>query len=160
MIFLTVGSEFPFDRLVKAVDNLATTTELSDQVFAQVGIGGYKPTHMFWVPTMERHDYLQRLRASDAVIAHAGMGTIMGCLDMQKPLLVMPRLSKLREVVNDHQIDTALAFEVRGQILVAHDVAELKQRLNELREFHPLARPQEAEAIIHYIRDFLEKLVA
>jgi len=36
MIFLTVGTQFPFDRLVKAVDETVRKNGLDEQIFAQV----------------------------------------------------------------------------------------------------------------------------
>ncbi|MGO7205561.1 glucuronosyltransferase, partial [Rhizobium ruizarguesonis] len=41
MILVTVGTQLPFDRLVKAVDTFAT--ELSKPVLAQIGRGSYTP---------------------------------------------------------------------------------------------------------------------
>ena len=44
MIFITLGSQkFQFNRLLKAVDDLVETGELSDEVFAQTGYSDYQP---------------------------------------------------------------------------------------------------------------------
>lgn len=47
---------------------------------------------------------------ADLVVTHAGMGNIMACLEQGKPFLMLPRLARLGEHRNDHQVDTAEAI--------------------------------------------------
>jgi UDP-N-acetylglucosamine transferase subunit ALG13 len=91
MIFLTVGTQFPFDRLVRAVDNFFDAYELGDEVFAQIGDTTYKPRHFEAVATLDKEMFDRRFHEASAIIGHAGMGTIMLALDSGKPLLAMPR---------------------------------------------------------------------
>lgn len=159
MIFLTVGSEFPFDRLVAAVDGLIAKSVYTEEIVAQVGHGGYTPQHMPWVATMPHTAYTEHIRESDGVISHAGMGTIIQCLQMEKPLLVMPRLKRHGEVVNDHQAGTARKFEERGSVLVANDVVDLPFKLSQLKGFRPSTWTSSSrENIVDRINQFLEQL--
>ena len=43
MIFLTGGTQFPFDRLVKAVDETVSNNGLDEQIYAQIGATSYRP---------------------------------------------------------------------------------------------------------------------
>ena len=70
--------------------------------------------------------------AAKAIVAHAGMGTILTALEMGKPLLVMPRRAALGEHRNDHQLATAHRFAELGRVNVAFDETELPLRLDEL----------------------------
>ena len=54
-------------------------------------------------------------------------------LDHGKPLLVMPRRRKYKEVVNDHQAALADKFEALGHILVARDETQLRAKAEQLR---------------------------
>ena len=45
MIFVTVGTQLPFDRLIRAVDNWAKAAGRRD-VFAQIGPASYRPLHI------------------------------------------------------------------------------------------------------------------
>jgi UDP-N-acetylglucosamine transferase subunit ALG13 len=74
------------------------------------------------------------MRAADAIVAHAGMGTIISALEFGKPLLVMPRLASLGEHRNDHQLATAERFGAEGRVRVAADDATLAAGLDELHE--------------------------
>lgn len=159
MIFLTVGSEFHFDRLVAAIDELIAESFLTEEVVAQIGKGEYAPKHMSWVPTMPHTVYNKHIQESVAVISHAGMGTIIQCLQIKKPLLVMPRLKSCREHVNDHQTGTARKFEEIGQILVAYDTTDLPGKINQLRRFTPSDKGQHnRQSMVDHINLFLDGL--
>ena len=43
MIFLAVGTQFPFDRLVKALDDCLDTGIIDEEIFGQIGETSYKP---------------------------------------------------------------------------------------------------------------------
>lgn len=148
MIFVTVGTQFPFDRLVRAVDDAVADGSISAEVFAQVGKDGYRPKHMKWAEELDKEQYSQLVSRADALIGHAGTGTIVVALEAGKPLLVMPRLSRLGEIVNDHQVGTAHRFGEMGHVLVAETELELPQRLKELQAFVPQPRSAHPERIV------------
>ena len=45
MIFVTIGSMFPFDRLIRAMDAFAQANP-GTEILAQIGTGDYVPAHM------------------------------------------------------------------------------------------------------------------
>jgi len=160
MIFLTVGSEFPFDRLVQAADDLAAVIAPDEQIFAQIGDGKYVPKNMQWATHLDRESFDKYLQQSRAVISHAGMGTIIKCMELQKPLLVVPRQKRFGEHVNDHQIGSAKAFEAKGDVLAVYDIATLPHKFRELDTFKPPALREGPIQIVHCIRDFLQSVNA
>ena len=118
MIYLTVGTQLSFDRLVKAVDAWAGIKE-DVEVFAQIGPSTYQPKNMkyeaFLTPT-KSNDMLQQ---ADCVVAHAGMGTVITSLLNHKPLIILPRKAVFKEHRNDHQMSTAKWLADRAGIKVA-----------------------------------------
>jgi UDP-N-acetylglucosamine transferase subunit ALG13 len=131
VIFVTVGTQLPFDRLVGAVDRWAATGSGRD-VFAQVGPTGLRPAAIAWKRFVSPAECRERMRAADAIVAHAGMGTILTALELGTPIVVMPRVAALGEHRNDHQLATASRFAEQGSIAVAFDDAELHARLDAL----------------------------
>jgi len=89
------------------------------------------------------------------MIGHAGMGTITMALENGKPLLVMPRLRKYREVVNDHQVAIARRFEAYGHVLVAYEEKELASKAVELKRFVPARRQTQVEDVVRRVSAFL-----
>ena len=72
------------------------------------------------------------MRSSTAIVAHAGMGTILTALELGKPLLIMPRRAALGEHRNDHQLATAERFAAVDGVKVAFDETEFALKLDEL----------------------------
>ena len=159
MIFLTVGTQLPFDRLVAAVDRWAATRPGAD-VFAQVGPTGLRPGAIAWEPFVAPADCRERMRAAEAIVAHAGMGTILTALELGTPIVVMPRRADLGEHRNDHQLATARRFAERGSIAVAFDDDELHARLDALRAGGPAARPRIARHAEGPLVDALRAFIA
>ncbi|MBA7651210.1 hypothetical protein ES703_59027 [subsurface metagenome] len=160
MIFLTVGTQFPFDRLVKCVDDAVSQNGFKEEIFAQIGESSYRPRNFEGVSSLEKRLFDKRIREASGIISHAGIGTIMMALDNRKPLLVMPRLRKYGEVVNDHQVAIARKFEELGHILVAYDTKDLLQKMKQLRTFVPRKRKAQPHAVAERIARFLNELVA
>jgi UDP-N-acetylglucosamine transferase subunit ALG13 len=141
VIFLTVGTQLPFDRLVAAVDAWAGAPGRGRaEVFGQIsdpGPSGYRPRHFEWVADLDPAEFEARFGAATHIVGHAGMGTIIGALGQGKPLLVMPRRAHLGEQRNDHQFATvqrlcARPGIARAGILAAFEAAEVPDRLDAL----------------------------
>lgn len=158
MIFLAVGTQFPFDRLVRATDDVFDEGLIDEEVFAQIGESLYKPRNFESVPFLEKKVFDKHLREASGIISHAGMGIITIALDNEKPILVMPRLQKYGEVVNDHQVSIARKLEELGHILVAYDVEDLSDCIPKLQNFIPRKRKANPYIVANRIRRFLNSL--
>ena len=160
MIFLTVGTLFPFDRLVRAVDKVAPKCFLGEEVIAQVGNGRARCRNIKCVEVMEKDEFDEYIKNASCLISHAGIGSITMALNCGKPLLVMPRLKRYGEHVNDHQIGTAREFEKLGHILVAYKEEDLPDKLTQLKSFVPKPRENHAKQVADHITEFLVKISA
>lgn len=158
MIFLTVGTQFPFDRLVRAVDEAIGENGLDEQVFAQVGASTYRPKNFETVAELEKSLFDKYISEANGIISHAGMGCITMALEYRKPLLVMPRLKKYDEVVNDHQVAIAKKFERLGHLLAAYSAEDLLNKIKVLRDFIPLERRTTSEAVAERVSNFLRQI--
>jgi UDP-N-acetylglucosamine transferase subunit ALG13 len=131
VIFLTVGSQLPFDRLTAAVDDWAATRPEAE-LFGQVGNTDKPPANFASVATMSPEEYLRRFAGADLIIAHAGMGTIIAALESGKPMLMIPRVARLRESRNDNQVGTARHFSSFGVFEVVDSESEIPARLDHM----------------------------
>lgn len=130
LIFVTVGAQMPFDRLIRAVDQWAAAYP-NVGVFAQIGDGATPPRNFPFTARLTSREFLSRVRASTLIVAHAGMGSILTALEYEKPILVVPRRGDLRETRNDHQWATARRFAVAGRVRVALNESEVRLQLDE-----------------------------
>lgn len=157
MIFVTVGSQEPFDRLIDAVDEWARLRARGD-VFAQIASSKLQPSHIEFTQFIEPSEFTRIMREARLIVAHAGMGSIISALELGKPIVVMPRRADFRETRNDHQVATAERFGEQNRIIVASDEEDLPAKLDyaltlgDTDRIHAEASPH----LIATIRAFLE----
>ncbi len=157
MIFVTVGTQGHFDRLVRAVDLWAGTRGKPD-VFAQIGPSDYQFKHIHAKQFIEPTEFRKHVEMASLVIAHAGMGSIITALELGKRIIVMPRRASMGEHRNDHQVGTAKKFAEQGRIEVAFDERELIDKLDHLETLEVVDRlsSQASQSLITSIRKFIE----
>ncbi len=129
MIFVTVGSMLPFDRLIRVMDDWAGDS--GEEVYAQVGEASYLPRNMKWVRSLDPADFRGRCAAASLIVSHAGMGTVITAAEYGRPLIVVPRRADLKEVTSDHQIATARWLRDKAWIRVVDDEQSLPGSLED-----------------------------
>lgn len=129
MIFVTVGSQMPFDRLIMAMDAWAAEHP-EHLVEAQIGDSTYVPQSMAIHTSLPPTLFLRKMAEADVVVAHAGMGNIINAAEHQKPLVLMPRRGALRETRNDHQVATARWLKGKPGVFIADNEMDLPDALS------------------------------
>lgn len=126
MIFVTVGTQLPFDRLIKTMDGWAGHTRAN--VFAQVGPAStYQAQNIRTRADLAPDEFDEAMDEARIIVAHAGMGTILSGLERGKPVIVMPRREIHGEHRNDHQLATvAKLAHLRGLHVAADEHALLR----------------------------------
>jgi UDP-N-acetylglucosamine transferase subunit ALG13 len=149
---------FGFDRLVKKVDELANEGVIED-VFIQAGFSRYEPKHCKFKRFIEMEKFEELIRRSDLVISHGGAGTIICALEHNKPTIVVPRLKRFQEHVNDHQLDLVRTLEEEGRIIAIYDVDDLREGVKRAKMFEPKTSKAEPK-ILEIINDYIQKTFA
>ena len=127
MIFVTIGTQLPFDRLIKIIDELAP--QLNEEVIAQVYQCGFTPQNIKTVDFLAPDEFNTLFDKARLIISHAGMGTILSALQKDKPIIVFPRIAALGEHRNEHQLATARKFKEMRTVNVAMNEEELTSML-------------------------------
>jgi UDP-N-acetylglucosamine transferase subunit ALG13 len=129
LIFVTVGNHNQgFDRLIKKMDEIAGKTD--EQVIMQIGCMTYKPVNAEYFSFLESFEEILRLnREARVVVSHAGAGSIVTALKEKTPVIVVPRLKKYNEHMNDHQLEIAKAMSENKNVTVIYDVENLEGSL-------------------------------
>ena len=115
--FITVGNgEKPFLRLFNQLENLF---ELMPQpVIAQCGNTEFKSSKIKTYKFIELGKFKKYISKSKLVICHAGMGTMMQAIQLNKIPVCVPRLKKYDEIINDHQVNIAKALGEQKKIIL------------------------------------------
>lgn len=127
MIFVTVGThEQPFNRLIKKVDELKKNNLISEEVFMQIGYSTYEPQYCGWKKFVSSFEMQRYMEKADIVICHGGPSTFMEALSLGKRTIVVPRLKKFDEHVNDHQLFFSNQVKDKGYgIFVVKNIDQL-----------------------------------
>ena len=153
MIFVTIGSMFPFDRLTRAMDAIAGEMR-GETFFAQIGDGGYQPSNMDFTPMLDRRAFDEKIGAARLVVAHAGMGSVITAMERRKPIIIFPRRVAHGEVTTDHQLATAEWLKAKPGIRVALEESDLRDAVRD-----GLAAGQAPDIMPSTApRDFLDKI--
>lgn len=124
MIFVTVGTQLPFDRLIGAIDQWARANP-AIEVIAQTGESRLSTHNITTHRRVDAAEFRELVMRSRLLVAHAGMGSILTALELGTPVIVMPRRSDLGEHRNDHQMATVEQLSHLGNLRVARDRDEL-----------------------------------
>lgn len=129
MIFVTVGNHYQgFDRLIKKMDEIAG--KIDERVIMQIGFTTYKPVNAKYFTFLEDFEEILKLnRDARVVVSHAGAGSIVTALKQKTPVIVVPRLKKYNEHMNDHQLEIAKAMSEDKNVTVVHDIVSLERSL-------------------------------
>lgn len=165
MIFATVGTQLPFNRLIRALDEWAARNP-HEEVFAQIGKTDYVPQHIAWEREITAEAFRSRLIDCDAVIGHAGMGTIISAVEYGKRVIVMPRRASYGEHRNDHQLATVDRLAHLNGLEVVHSDAELALALrasyiaHDRSDADPVTAVSVSTTLLSEIRQFAGLAVA
>lgn len=122
-IFVTLGTIRPY-QFRRLADRLARLLPPETDVVWQVGetdpAGLPGKVHRYM--SAERFD--QAVEDADAVITHAGIGTLLGLLNAGVHPIAIPRRARFGEHVDDHQLQAARVLADRG-LVIARDADEL-----------------------------------
>ena len=127
MIFVTIGTQLPFDRLIKIIDEVAP--KLDEEIIAQVYQCSFSPKNIKTVDFLAPDEFNSLFDKARLIVSHAGMGTILSALQKDKPIIVFPRIAALGEHRNEHQLATARKFKETGTVNVAMNKEELTSML-------------------------------
>jgi UDP-N-acetylglucosamine transferase subunit ALG13 len=158
MIFVTVGSMFPFERMIRMMDNW-TSRNPGQEVFAQIGSGKYEPQRMRWQRIIAPDEYKKVVQSCALIVAHAGTGSVFTASEFRKPIVLIPRRAAQKEHTTDHQLDTAKWLEEKPGIFIAWSEEELAQAIERAGRaadnFQSLIPPSAPQPFLDRIRRFL-----
>lgn len=122
MTFATVGSHptFRFDRFLRALEGLPP-----GELVVQHGPGEPPANATRAAPWMSFAEIVAEMERADRVVSHAGVGTILCAVRAGHVPVVLPRLERYGETVDDHQLELAGRLAPDGRVILVEDAAQL-----------------------------------
>src|SRR5215472_17886230 len=130
MTFVSVGNATqPFRRLIDKT--VALAPRLPRPVVVQQGNTSLKGEGYIAQSFMGMEEFGQCMAHAELLILHAGAGSVIHAIQAGKIPVVMPRLVKYRESIDDHQLEFARALAESGKIVLVEDPADLMSAVAE-----------------------------
>jgi UDP-N-acetylglucosamine transferase subunit ALG13 len=124
-VLVTVGTDHHrFDRLIGWVDRWAADHPDAD-LLVQHGTAD-PPSHGTAVVMLGYDELVAEMAAADVVIAQGGPATIMDARSVGQRPIVVPRLGRFDEVVDDHQVAFTDWMASKDLVWLASDEADLR----------------------------------
>lgn len=158
-IFIMFGTQDKrFDRLMDAV--LASSFIDKYDVYMQLGytVGDFGDK-VHYQQYYTEDELLQQIEMADIIITHAGVGSIVAALKLNKPTIVVPRLGKYKEQNNDHQVQIMNRYKDQGYIIALEDLSKLDEAVDNARYFVPKPYQANKQDIIKEISNFIDNAV-
>ena len=158
MIFLILGTQkFQLNRLLREMDELYKQGKIKERTFAQIGCSDYLPHNYDYIDFLDRENFEDKIKESDLIITHSGVGSILTSLKYEKPVIVYPRLCKYKEHVDDHQLEIAKAFAKRKYVLYCGEDDDLYEVIKQAKYTKFEKYTSSTHNIVRIITDFLKE---
>jgi UDP-N-acetylglucosamine transferase subunit ALG13 len=149
LIFVTIGTTEPFDRLMRAVDAI----EGREEIVVQRGTSSFAPRRATIVDFLPYERLVELVREARVVVTHAGVGTILTALLNGARPLVVPRLKTFGDAVDDHQLELASRLEQLGLVILVEEPSSLPEAVaTAIPEERPI---HVGEALVSELRAFI-----
>ncbi len=130
LVFVTVGSDHHrFDRLMEWTEEWLTSVGGSVECVVQ-HMTSRLPLGAQGQQMYARDQMLDLMRHATVVVGQGGPGTIMDARASGRLPVVVPRLSRLSEAVDDHQVAFTRRLAKDGYVKVAESMDALRSELD------------------------------
>jgi UDP-N-acetylglucosamine transferase subunit ALG13 len=153
MIFATIGTTEPFDRLLRALDSI------QGDLVVQCGDGNERPHAARCVDYVSYDELVAYIRDAEHVVSHAGVGTILTALAAGKRPIVVPRRKQFGEAVDDHQVELARHLAELGLVTLVEEPSDLAEVLRDGVASAPSDLPSAGRGLATEVRAYLDSVI-
>ncbi len=154
MIFVTLGTQDKqFKRLLEAVEKL----KIKEKIIAQVGSTEFNSKKMEIHKYLTPDEFEKYMKEARVIITHAGVGTIIYGLKLNKKMIVAARKKEYCEHVNNHQEQILEIFSKNKYILPLKNFEDLQDLIN--KEFTPKKYKSNRDKFIKLLNNEIKNLV-
>lgn len=132
MIFVSVGTQLPFNRMIEIIDEWVGQGS-NVEIVGQISDGDYFPKNFKFERYIPAEQFSELYMKADIIISHAGMGNIITALEYSKPIIIFPRRVELGEHRNNHQVSTVEKFKHKENVFIAETKDDLEYAINKIK---------------------------
>lgn len=157
MILVLLGTQNnSFVRLLDAVQDCINKKIINEEVIVQAGFTKYESKDMKIFSMINSENFSKMLDEADLIITHAGVGSLISSLERGKKVIVVPRLKRYNEHVNNHQIQIARKYKHEGYVKSVMNLKNLGRAIKSMENFEPKEYKKTKSEILSIIENFID----
>jgi UDP-N-acetylglucosamine transferase subunit ALG13 len=158
LILVTLGTHpAPMDRVVEAIDRLIEDGSIDTPVIVQAAAFRVRPRRAEAADVVPFDQLAGWARDAESIVTHAGPGSIMLALAAGRRPVVIPRMARFREHVDDHQVRFARWITEKLDLPLVEDVSQLGDAIRSTRGAGAAGRrPGPSPDVIRKLRETIE----
>ena len=157
MILVLLGTQNnSFHRLLEEIQRNIDNGNIKDEVIVQKGYTKFESKNMTLYSQLPAEEIQELTEKAELIITHGGVGSIITSIQKCKKVIVVPRLKKYKEHVNDHQLDIIKSFSDSGHIIGLNSVEQLSDALKKVENFKPKQYVKNTGNILNIVEKFIE----
>ncbi|CAH0999528.1 hypothetical protein LEM8419_00828 [Neolewinella maritima] len=158
MILVLLGT-FPieFRRPLAELDRLCAGGVIGEEVIVQSGHTSFRSDHLTLRPFIPPDELLNLYDRARLIISHAGTGSLVTGVRKGKTVIAIPRLLRLGEHIDDHQLEILREFVTRGYVIAWNEADQLEDVLQASTAFVPRPYTSKKQQIIDYLREYIDR---
>ena len=156
MILVLLGTQNnSFIRLLEAIQKNIDNKVITDEVIVQAGFTKFESKDMKVLDLIDKEELSKLQDRADFIITHGGVGSIISSLKKGKKVIVVPRLKKYGEHVNNHQIQIARRFEQEGYVKHVINLKHLEKVIKSIDSFIPRPYENDESNVLTIIENYI-----
>lgn len=157
MILVLLGTQNnSFKRLLEAIQHNIDKKVITDEVIVQAGFTKFESKDMKILDLIDKEELSKLQDKADLIITHGGVGSIISSLKKGKKVIVVPRLKKYDEHVNNHQLQIARRFEQEGYVKCAINLKNLEKVIKSMDKFIPMKYESDESNVVNIIENYID----
>ena len=159
MILVLLGT-FPteFSRPLIAIEELCKAGLIQEEIIVQNGHTSFDSEYMTLRPFIPPNELTELYLKARFIISHAGSGSIIKGIKLNKKLIAIARLANYNEVVDNHQVEILNEFVKLNYILAWNQNEQLQDIINGIEDFAPSPYISNKQNIINFLDEYLSRL--
>ena len=157
MILVLLGTQNnSFVRLLDAIQYNIDKKVIRDKVVVQAGFTKFESKDMEIFNLIDKERLSELQDEADLIISHGGVGSIISSLKKGKKVIVVPRLKKYGEHVNNHQLQIARRFGEDGYVKYVINLKNLEKTLSKIDKFEPKKYETDESNVVSIVENFID----
>jgi UDP-N-acetylglucosamine transferase subunit ALG13 len=159
MILVTLGTfNIEFPRPLKAIEKAVIEKKVTEKIIVQRGHTNFSSDYLEVVQFFAPAELDKLYDEARLVVVHSGIGSVLSGVKKGKKLIVVPRLRKYKEHVDDHQLDLLNEFAKSNYIIPWNENESFEEVLAKAEDFVPKPFISTKDKLVDALIDYIENI--